>query len=65
MEDNTAYKVVLDYDEENYSIWPADRPNRPGWKDVGFTGTKTECMVRAAELMQDMRPPSLSIKDRQ
>jgi MbtH protein len=26
------------------SIWPADRENAPGWEDVGFSGTKEECL---------------------
>jgi uncharacterized protein YbdZ (MbtH family) len=26
------------------SIWPADRENPPGWFDVGFSGTKQECL---------------------
>ena len=30
---NTVYKVVLNH-EELYSIWPADRKNPIGWKDV-------------------------------
>ena len=26
------------------SIWPADFKNAPGWEDVGFTGTRDECL---------------------
>jgi uncharacterized protein YbdZ (MbtH family) len=31
------------------SIWPAGRANARGWEDVGFSGTKDECLeyVRA------------------
>lgn len=43
-EDTTVYKVVVNH-EEKYSIWPADRETAPGWKDVGKTGSKQECMV--------------------
>jgi uncharacterized protein YbdZ (MbtH family) len=41
-EDTTAYKVVVNH-EEQYSIWPADRENALGWRDVGETGTKAKC----------------------
>ncbi|HKR63405.1 MAG TPA: MbtH family protein, partial [Thermoanaerobaculia bacterium] len=42
-EDNTVYKVVRNA-EDQYSIWPADRENAPGWNDAGFSGTKTQCL---------------------
>ena len=38
-EDNTIYKVVINQ-EEQYSIWPADRENALGWNDAGVSGTK-------------------------
>jgi len=31
-------------DEEQYSIWPADRENALGWRDAGKTDTKAECL---------------------
>jgi MbtH protein len=58
MEDNTIYKVVLNH-EEQYSIWPADRENAPGWSDEGKTGTKAECLQYIKEVWTDMRPLSL------
>ena len=60
-EDNTIYKVVLNH-EEQYSIWPADRENAPGWRDEGTTGTKQECLDRIKEIWTDMRPLSLRKK---
>ena len=36
-EDTTIYKVVVNH-EEQYSIWPADRENAPGWRDAGKQG---------------------------
>ncbi len=57
-EDITAYKVVMNH-EEQYSIWPADRANALGWKDVGKTGTKSECLTYIKEVWTDMRPLSL------
>jgi MbtH protein len=57
-EDTTIYKVVVNH-EEQYSIWPADRENPPGWNDAGKTGTKEECMAYIQEVWTDMRPRSL------
>lgn len=51
-------KVVLN-DEEQYSIWPADRDNPSGWYDAGFSGTKEECLEHIERVWTDMRPKSL------
>ncbi|MBW4511492.1 MAG: MbtH family protein [Scytonematopsis contorta HA4267-MV1] len=57
-EDTTIYKVVVN-NEEQYSIWPADRENALGWKDVGQKGSKAECLTYIKEVWTDMRPLSL------
>jgi MbtH protein len=57
-EDTTVYKVVLN-DEEQYSIWPAERENAPGWRDAGKSGPKAECLAWIKEVWTDMRPLSL------
>ena len=57
-EDSTTYRVVVN-DEEQYSIFPADRDNPPGWRDGGKTGTKAECLAHIAEVWTDMRPLSV------
>ena len=54
----TIYKVVLNQ-EEQYSIWPADRENPLGWSDAGKSGTKAECLAFIKEVWTDMRPLSL------
>jgi uncharacterized protein YbdZ (MbtH family) len=41
-------KVVKNSDNV-CSIWPADRENAPGWEDVGFSGTKAECLQYVKE----------------
>ena len=56
--DNTLYKVVVNH-EEQYSIWPLERENALGWRDAGFTGSKTECLAHIKEVWTDMRPLSL------
>lgn len=57
-DDLTTYKVVLNH-EEQYSIWPAERENAPGWRDAGLTGTKAECLAHIERVWTDMRPLSL------
>ena len=57
-EDTTIYKVVVNH-EEQYSIWTAYRENPLGWRDVGKTGLKPECLGYIKEVWTDMRPLSL------
>ena len=57
-EDRTAYKVVIN-DEEQYSIWPADRDNPLGWRNAGKTGIKEDCLAFIGSVWTDMRPLSL------
>lgn len=57
-EDTRIYKVVLN-DEEQYSIWLADRENPLGWRDEGFVGQKDDCLAHIDKVWTDMRPMSL------
>lgn len=57
-EDTTIYKVVVNH-EEQYSIWPAERANPPGWCDVAKSGHKSECLAYIKEVWTDMRTLSL------
>ena len=57
-EDSTVYRVVRN-DEEQYSLWAADRCNAPGWQDAGKTGTRSECLAYIDSVWTDMRPRSL------
>jgi MbtH protein len=52
------FSVVLN-DEEQYSIWPADRDIPAGWRAEGTTGTKDECIAHIEQVWVDMRPRSL------
>ena len=56
--DTNIYKVVVN-DEEQYSIWPADRENPLGWRDAGKSGSKQDCLAYIEEVWTDMRPKSL------
>ncbi len=56
--EEAEYAVVIN-DEEQYSIWSAQRDTPAGWQQVGVTGTKQECLVHIEEVWTDMRPLSL------
>ncbi|GAA2264384.1 MbtH family NRPS accessory protein [Kitasatospora cystarginea] len=60
-ESGLRYKVVVN-DEEQYSIWPADRSNPAGWRDAGAYGAREECLRWVDENWTDMRP--LSVRGR-
>ncbi len=60
-EDNRVYIVVVN-NEEQYSIWLADKEIPLGWTKTGFKGTKTECLNNIKEVWTDMRPLSLRKK---
>ena len=52
------FKVVVN-DEEQYSIWRADRENPLGWRDAEKRGSKDECLDYIEQVWTDMRPLSL------
>ncbi|MBB5857457.1 MbtH family protein [Amycolatopsis umgeniensis] len=56
--DQRAYLVVVN-DEEQYSIWPADRDLPAGWHAEGKRGGREECLAHIGEVWTDMRPLSL------
>jgi MbtH protein len=57
-DDDRIYKVVIN-DEEQYSIWFADRDPPDGWHAVGKEGPKEDCLAYINETWTDMRPLSL------
>ena len=61
MSDTRAERVqsVVVNDEEQYSLWPADRDLPAGWRHAGFTGSEDECLAHIEEVWTDMRPASL------
>jgi MbtH protein len=56
----TQYLVVIN-DEEQYSIWAADREIPAGWHATGVSGTRDECLAHIGEVWTDMRPRSLRL----
>lgn len=62
LEDSFTYHVVVNQ-EEQYSIWPVHLKDLPqGWKIIGPSGSKQECLDRIGKLWTDMRPMSLQKK---
>ena len=54
-EDKTAFCVVVN-DEEQYSIWPADKAVPAGWRSVGTAGSRADCLEHVKQVWSDMRP---------
>lgn len=57
-EDDRDHLVVRN-DEDQYSLWPADRDLPPGWYAEGTRGSRADCLTRIDEVWTDMRPRSL------
>ena len=57
-DDTRSYTVVMN-DEGQYSIWLAGKDLPAGWRAVGKTGPKKECLAHINEVWTDMRPLSL------
>ncbi|MDT0456831.1 MbtH family NRPS accessory protein [Streptomyces sp. DSM 41527] len=53
-----TYRVVRN-DEEQYSIWWADRPLPDGWYADGTEGSREDCLSYIDTVWTDMRPLSL------
>jgi MbtH protein len=60
-DDGTRWWVVVN-DEEQYSIWAAERDVPSGWRTVGPQRSKEECLAHIEEVWTDMRPNSLREK---
>jgi MbtH protein len=51
--------VVVVNDEEQYSIWPADRSLPSGWRAGGHSGDREACLSYIEKVWTDMRPLSV------
>ena len=51
--------VVVVNDEEQYSIWFADRALPVGWTATGTAGTRQECLDRIEQVWTDLTPRSV------
>lgn len=57
-DENTIFNVVINV-EEQYSIWPEYKGIPAGWRAVGKSGKKEDCLAYIDEVWTDMRPLSL------
>lgn len=58
MDDDARYQVLVN-DEDQYSLWLANHDVPAGWRSVGVSGSKQECMDYVDQTWTDMRPRSL------
>lgn len=58
MATDIRYVVVIN-DEEQYSIWPADKDLPAGWRAEGMEGPKSDCLDHIERVWTDMRPASI------
>jgi MbtH protein len=57
-DEEATFEVVMNH-EEQYSIWPTHREVPAGWRTVGKSGKKKECLAYIEEVWTDMQPLSL------
>jgi MbtH protein len=53
-----THRVVVN-DEEQYSLWPAERELPAGWREEGTRGTREACLDHIEAVWTDMRPLSV------
>ncbi|MBX7265795.1 MbtH family NRPS accessory protein [Micromonospora sp. Llam7] len=58
--DEPYYRVVVN-DEEQYSLWPLHKEPAVGWRDVGTSGSRSECLAEIKRIWTDLRPKSLRV----
>ncbi|AZM74156.1 MbtH family protein [Streptomyces sp. G3] len=58
MSESTLYDVVHN-DEEQYSLWEAERELPAGWHREGTRGTREECVAHIDRIWTDIRPRSV------
>ncbi|TYB55403.1 MbtH family protein [Nonomuraea sp. PA05] len=54
----TPFTVVVN-DEEQYSVWDTGQPVPAGWHEIGFTGTRQECLEHIGRIWTDITPLSV------
>ena len=59
LDDETIDYYVVVNDEEQYSIWPAERELPKGWRAVGDARSREKCLSHIEEVWTDMRPRSV------
>jgi len=57
-DEEALFNVVVNH-EEQYSIWPDYKDIPLGWRAVGTSGKKKDCLDYIERVWTDMRPLSL------
>jgi MbtH protein len=57
--DNEIRYTVVVNDEEQHSIWMDGRTVPAGWREIGFSGTREECLEKITQIWPDIRPLSV------
>lgn len=58
---STGDHLVVRNDEDQHSIWFADRDLPPGWAAAGFRGSREDCLAHVDQVWTDLRPRSLRL----
>ena len=58
----SAFAVLINH-EEQYALWPADKPVPDKWRHSGMTGSREDCLAFVRREWTDMRP--LRVRKRQ
>jgi MbtH protein len=58
-DEGTTFEVVVN-EEGQYSIWPQTLAQPNGWRAVGQSGPKADCLAFIEQTWTDMRPLSLA-----
>lgn len=63
--DDARFHRVVHHHEEQYSIWPHERPNPPGWRDAGRVGPRQRRLAWIDRVWTATRPSSLPVRSEQ
>ncbi len=56
-----VFEVAINH-EQQYAIWPSEKPLPQKWSRVGVAGSREECLTYVRQTWRDMRP--LSVRER-
>ncbi len=59
MSDDERQYAVVRNQEEQYSVWLADREPPQGWQAAGPVGSRRQCLDFIRDTWTDLRPKSL------
>ncbi len=55
-----SFRVVRN-DEDQHALWPALLPLPAGWTDIGFGGTRQDCLAHVRLVWTDITPKSARV----